>query len=149
MHFRHHSFGGQSERFDGEVNPRSYSTFTFRQVIHLSLHRLGKVPKPLPLNQFDVQYVVYEKNHPYVPQAPTLPRDANVDKVKKGMKAEQVLDLLGAPDFVADETWEYDIDAKAAYSLIVKWDVRRVIDVQKKTPALWKVGSLRDEQIIR
>ncbi len=140
---------GWLERFDGEVNPHSYGTFTLRQVIHLSLRRLGKVPKPLPLNQFDLQYEDRKKNRPYVPKPLSVAREANADKVKKGMKAEQVLDLLGAPDFVGYKTWEYDMDSSAPFSLIVNWDVRHVLDIQKKMPALWKEDFARDEQIIR
>jgi hypothetical protein len=41
-----------------------------------------------------------------------------------------------------------DMDANSPFSLILKWDVRQVIDV-KKTPALWKKGLARDVQIIR
>ena len=135
------------ERFEGEVNPHSYSTFGFRQVVHLSLRRLGVRPKQLPLNEFDVQYEIYEKNRPYTPAVLSVPRESNADKIKKGMRAEQVLDFLGAPDFVGNDTWEYDMDSQEPFSLILKWDVRQVIDIQKKMPPLWKVRFVRDEQI--
>jgi len=140
---------GTGEKFEGEVNPHSYSTFTLRQVAHLSMRRLGKVPKPLPANEFDVQYAVYEKHHPYKPKALSVSRTANAEQVKEGMRAEQVLDLVGAPDFVGYDTWEYDMDADRPFSLILKWDARQVIGVQRKTPALWKQGFVRDEQIVR
>jgi len=85
-----------------------------------------------------------------VPKPLSVAREANSDKVKKGMKAEEVLDLVGPPDFVGyDETWGYDMDSSVPFSLVVKWGVRRVLDVQKKMPALWKEGFVRDEQIIR
>jgi hypothetical protein len=140
---------GFGERFEGEVNPHNYKTFTLRQVVQLSSRRLGTTPRPLPANQFDVQYQVSRKNHPYIPKAAAVPRVLNAGKVKTGMKGEQVLDLLGGPDFVGYDTWEYDMDASPPFSLILKWDARHVIDVQKKTPALWKEGFVRDEQILR
>jgi hypothetical protein len=140
---------GMMDRFDGEVNPHSYETFTLRQVVQLSLRRLGKTPRPLAANQFDVQYEVYKKNHPYIPKPTTIPRASNAGNVKTGMKAEQVLDLVGGPDFVEYDTWEYDMDANPPFSLILKWDARKVIDVERKTPALWKEGVVRDEQILR
>ncbi len=140
---------GMLERFEGEVNPHSYETFTLRQVVQLSLRRLGIAPRQLPANRFDVQYEAYKKNHPYTPKPLSMPRETNADRVKTGMKAEQVLDLLGGPDFVGYDTWEYDMDSTPPFSLILKWDVRHVIEVQRKTPALWKDGFVRDEQVIR
>jgi hypothetical protein len=140
---------GFGERFEGEVNPHSYETFTLRQVVQLSLRRLGKTPRPLAANQFDVQYEAYKKNHPYVPKVTDVPRATTAAKVTTGMKAEQVLDLLGGPDFVEYDSWAYDMDASPPFSLILKWDARKVIDVEKKTPALWKKAFVRDEQIVR
>lgn len=142
-------FFGVGEQFEGEVNPGSYNTFTLRQVVQLSLRRLGKTPRPLPAIQFDIKYEAYEKNHPYFPKVGEVPRATNCAKVRTGMKAEQVLDLLDGPDFVESETWEYDMDANPPFTLILKWDARHVIDVQKRTPALWKKGLLRDVQITR
>jgi hypothetical protein len=140
---------GTLERFDGEVNPHTYSTFTLRQVIHLSLRRLGQVPTPLPVYQFDVQFQDHKTHRPYTPKPLSVPRAANADKVKERMKAEQVLDLLGSPDFVGYDTWEYDMDSEPPFSLILKWDVRHVVGVQRKMPALWKDDFVRDEQIVR
>ena len=145
------TFGGLGfgERFEGEVNPHSYETFTLRQVVQLSLRRLGKIPRPFPANQFDVQYENRRQNHPYVPQPPAAPRESQAGAIRAGMKPEQVLDLLGGPDFVGYGTWEYDLDADPPFSLILKWDARQVIEIQQKTPALWKDGFIRDEQILR
>ena len=41
------------------------------------------------------------------------------------------------------------MDSDHPFTLILKWDLRRVIDVKKKMPVLWKQGFIRDEQIIR
>lgn len=141
--------GGFGEAFRGEVNPYSYRTFTLRQVVQLSLRRLGKKPRSLPVHQFAVQYENYKKNHPYKPKALSVPREDSVGAVKAGMKGEQVLDLLGSPDFVEDGTWEYDMDSAPPFSLILKWDASRVVDVQRKSPVLWREGLTRDEQIVR
>ena len=67
------------------------------------------------------------------------------------MKAERVLvALFGSPDYVGyDDTWQYDMDAKAPFTLILKWDERHVIGIEKKTPPLWKDGFERDESLIR
>lgn len=140
---------GMTERFDGEVNPHSYETFTLRQVVHLSLRRLGKTPRALPLTRFDVQYDAHEKNHPYTPIPLAVSRGTNAGKVKPGMQAEQVLDLLGAPDFVGGATWEYDMDGDEPFSLTVTWDARHVLAVEKRAPALWTQGFVRDEQVVR
>ena len=140
---------GFGQRFEGEVNPHSYDTFTLRQVVQLSLRRLGKTPRPLAANRFEVQYEAYEKNHSYLPKAIAVPRAINAGNVKVAMRAEQVLDLLGGPDFVGYDTWEYDMDANPPFSLILKWDARQVTNVQRKTPVLWKDGFVRDEQIVR
>lgn len=139
---------GLGERFEGQVNPHSYHTFTLRQVAQFSLRRLGKTPRPLPAYQFDVTFEEYEKNYPYAPKELTGPRATNTDKIMPGMNAEQILDLIGSPDFVSYDTWEYDMDADPPFSLILKWDGRQVVNVQKKVPPLWKEGFVRDKEIV-
>ncbi len=139
---------GSGERFEGEVNPHSYETFSVRQVAQLSLRRLGMTPQALPATRFEVEYPDYKKNRPYEPKTTAIPRAVNAGKVAEGMKAEMVLDLLGGPDFVGYDSWEYDMDATRPFSLLVRWDARQVIDVQKRPP-LWKEGFVRDEQIVR
>ena len=140
---------GMFEEFEGEVNPHSYSTFSLRQVVHLSLRRLGETPKPLPIYAFDVEHEAYEKDFPYRLKALGAPRSENVGKVVKGMKAEQVLDLIGSPDEIGYAKWEYDIDGAEPFTLVVSWDVRTVTDVLKVKPVRWKDGFVRDEGIVR
>jgi hypothetical protein len=41
------------------------------------------------------------------------------------------------------------MDSEPPFSLILKWDVRHVVGVQRKMPALWKDDFVRDEQIVR
>lgn len=143
------SSGGLSmlEKFNNEVDPHSYRTLTMCQIAQLSLRRLEEKPGAFSVNQFQIRREVYNGYYSYVPKALLAPRHANIDKVQNGMKAEQVLDLLGGPDFVGDATWEYDMDTVPPISLILKWDVRHVIGIVKKSPPLWKDGLSRDEAI--
>jgi hypothetical protein len=146
--------GGLSmlDKFNGEVDPHSYHQLGFRQTVQLSLRRLGKTPKPLPVYFFEVRFEEYKKDHLYIPKSlpPTAQRHKNAEKIEKGMKAEQVLALIGSPDCVGyDNTWKYDIDADAPFTLILKWDVRHVIGIEKKTPPEWQDGFSRDENIIQ
>jgi hypothetical protein len=136
------SLGGELE---GQVDPHSYHQLGFRQTVQLSLRRLGKTPKPLPVYFFDVRFKDYDKNHLYVPKPlpAATPRHANVEKVEKGMKAEQVLALIGSPDYVGYDTWEYDMDAEKPFTLILKWDPLHVIGIEKQTPPRWQDASAR------
>lgn len=135
------------EKLDGEVDPHSYSTNTLRQVVHLSLRRLDKAPGHWPAHQFNTRYRDYKRNTVYEPKPQAMPRHTKSDDVRKGMKAEDVLDLIGAPDFVSGDTWEYDMDTKPPHSLIVEWDRRRVVRTEKRVPALWQEGMIRDRQV--
>jgi hypothetical protein len=139
------------EKFENEVDPHSYDQLGFRQMVQLSLRRLGRTPKPLPVYFFEVRFEDYKKNHLFAPKPlpPTTPRHQNAAKVEKGMKAEQVLALIGSPDYVGYEAWEYDMDAEAPFTLILKWDARHVIGIERKTPPVWQDGSARDANILR
>jgi hypothetical protein len=141
--------GGMSalEEFDGEVDPHSYSTFRLRQVVHLSLRRLGKTPGPWPIHEFEKRYEDHTRDSKYRPKPLAVPRNARSDAIRNGMKAEAVLDLIGAPDFIGHDTWEYDVDSTPASSLVLKWDARRVTRIERRSPALWKQGLVRDRQI--
>ncbi len=134
------------DEFEDEVDPHSYSTLEMRQVVHLSLRRLGKSPGPLPIHVFSRKYKKGERTKTYEPKPLAEARHMTADSVRKGMKADEVLDLIGAPDFVRYGTWEYDMDAEPAYSLIVKWDRRSVVGTEKRGPALWQQGMVRDRQ---
>lgn len=143
--------GGLSigEDFEGRVCPHNYSTLTMRQIIQLSLRRLGKTPQQPGTITFKLEHRDYSKMQPYQPKPLAAPRHLNVTKIARGMKAEQVLDLLGNPDYIGFETWEYDMDAKPPYTLIVKWDVRHVTGIEQTTPAFWQDGLKRDEYVAR
>lgn len=137
------------ERPEGEVDPSNCDTFTLRQVVQLSLRRLGKTPRRLPVHRFYIEYEDYKKNYLFAPTQSAETRATNTEKVKPGMNAVRILDLIGGPDFVGRDTWEYDMDTNPPFSLILKWDRRQVVNVQKKVPPLWKEGFVRDKQIVR
>jgi hypothetical protein len=135
-----------------EVDPASERAFSLRQVAQLSLRRLGRKPKPLPLTQhYYVRNEPGEKLRPYLPKARSVPREANVDKLRKGMKALEVLDLLGEPDYHrydGGDIWEYDMDSTAPFSLSLTWNSRKLVEIQKKRPVLWKSTLVRDAQCL-
>jgi len=130
--------------FENEVDPHSYSTFTLRQVVQLSLRRLGVPPKPLPCHSFDL--VQGDDRSEFVPPARTRSREESVQDVKVGMPAKQVLTLVGSPDFVGYDAWSYDIDADSPFSITLTFDARNVTMIQKED-ALWKSGLSRDEAL--
>jgi len=55
--------------------------------------------------------------------------------------------LIGAPDFVSgDDLWDYEIDTKTPYTLIVRWEQSRVAGTERISPPLW-MGVCRDKMI--
>lgn len=134
-----------NDEFDGEVDPQSYSTHTLRQVVQLSLRRLGTTPKPLPIHTFNRDG---KSDEPF----PTLdlhgPRHKNADQVKVGMTAKQVLNLIGSPDFIGSDIWSYDMDSDMPYSLNVTFDEKNVVKLTRNTTPIWKSGLLRDKALV-
>lgn len=145
------SISGIMHMPDGKVDPFSYSTLTFRQVVQLSLRRLGVAPKPLPVYIFDVRFHDYTKNHDYHPRGLAHARGYGVESIKDEMEAEQVLALIGTPDFVDGNNWEYDIDSNHPFSVIVtwNWDTGQVTSVEKRDPPIWRDGFVRDLAMAR
>ena len=154
----------RNKKYKGEIDPGWYATFTLRQVAQLSLRRLGKTPAQLPATQFNVRYGSYDRGPTYVAKKIDVPRAANAGKIKTGMTPEEVLDLIGEPDFAFwdgspkeywdkwDKYWEYDMDAPTPFTLLVHWDtsnVRNVARVEQKTPPLWQDGLTRDRKIFQ
>lgn len=140
------TYGGRSfgEDFNNEVNPHSYCTYWLRQVVQLSLRRLGVVPKPLPCHAFELEK--NGKSIPFVPPALEHPRHEAVQKVKVGMSAKEVLNHIGIPDFVSDGTWSYDMDANPPFSTTLTFDACKVTAIKREAP-LWKSGLSRDDVI--
>lgn len=144
------AFGAE---FNGEIEPHSYSTFTLRRVVALSLRRLGEEPKQLPIHVFPVRHRNYEDNYDYQPKPLAQPRHTLVDKLELGMTPEQVLDLIGSPDFMVYFPWEYDMDADPPYTLALKWNGRKLSGIERIEPPRWKSddqeGQWRDREIVQ
>jgi hypothetical protein len=140
----------------GEVDQSTYfySTFTLRQIVQLSLRRLGITPKPLPITQFSIQHNDSRRELQHTATEINGPRAANASKIKPGMTPEEVINLIGTPDFVdffgiGDGSWRYDMDAAAAFTLFVQWgDDRKVVRVEQKTPPHWQ-DSTRDGELMQ
>ena len=139
------SFG---ETYSKEIDPHSYSTFTVRQLAGLSLRRLGAIPRPFPVHEFEMRYEDSKKDHPFEIPAQDGKRHEHDRKIAAGMSAEAVLRLIGSPDVIGYDTWEYDMDAKSTYTLVVTFDDRKVTKIKRVRPARWKSGTDRDQSII-
>jgi hypothetical protein len=131
---------------EGELDTRYWDSFEVRQVVQLSLRRLGEVPRCFPATQFDLYAKEYDRRKPFVPVL-GRPRAQQAGALRKGMKPIEVLRLIGAPDFV-EETWQYDMDEQKPYTLLVEWGETGVKSVQRKSPAFWQGGDCRDQQIM-
>lgn len=134
------------ETHDGEVNPFSYSTFTLRRLIQLTLRRLDETPANLPATEFELE----RKNgagEKVNPRPHTTSRAERVPQVDKRMSPLQVLKVLGAPDFVdgpARDAWLYCIDAKEPFTVLIKWEKQNSVSIEHSQPA-WLDNSLDDE----
>ena len=141
------TMGGFSDVPEGRIDPFNYSTYTTRQNVHLALRRLGVRPGAFPCTSFETEHRNYDQKKPYVRKQVPGTRESNADKVKKGMSPEQVIDLIGCPDYIPSREWQYDIDAEKPYTLTISWtDGRTVEDVKEVRPALWQEGTVRDRE---
>lgn len=96
-------FIDESERKQhiGEVNPFTHRSFDLRRMVQLSLRRLGQTPQPLPCTVLERAGKDYHDRIVYEPPVLTVPRADNADKVKVGMKTEEVCQLLSVPDYIS------------------------------------------------
>jgi hypothetical protein len=135
---------------EGEVDVRCWEFFTVRQILQLSLRRLGEVPRPFPATQFQLYTKQRDRRSaitkPFVP-ALAKPRAQQADAVRIGMRPAEVLRLIGAPDFI-EGTWQYDMDEPKPYTLLIECGATGVKSVERKSPALWQNGDCRDQQVM-
>jgi hypothetical protein len=111
---------------------------TMRQIVHLSLRRLGRSPRPYPCIRFHLHAKTGSRGQPY--EVPTLPRPRflSADLIREGMEPEDVLNLLGAPDYVKFVEWYYDMDASPPFTLMIKWKKNGTVDeIERHTPPYW------------
>jgi hypothetical protein len=132
----------------GEVNPFNWDTYTFRQVVQLSLRRLGATPRLYPATQFKMDEPGPETLRPFKPKPLKQPRSERIALIHPGQRAEQVLNAIGAPDFVSNDTWDYDMDSKPPFTLRVLWSDRRVMAIKRLSPPLWQRGNTRDVDVV-
>lgn len=126
-----------------EIDPHSYDKCNLRQVAQLSLRRLGEVPSRLPVYYFST--AGGDPSDRYSPPRLQQPRDRSASQIKEGMTAKEVLNSVGAPDYVGNGTWSYDMDAKEPFSLTLKWKNGQVEAILRDQPALWQSGRTRDQ----
>lgn len=96
------------------------------KVVDLTLRRLGKKPKR------------------------GESREQKMKHLEVGMGRKEVLQQMHVPDFGSEVQWEYDIDAKQPFTLVLKWDKNRtkVAAIEKTKKPLWSKGDLRDRQVV-
>ena len=128
---------------NGEINPFCYTRRRLRQIIQLSLRRLGVKPACYPVTSFDPHPRALEI--PVVP-SPMIPRPDRAGRaglVRPGMKPAEVLRILGAPDYVADRGWEYELDTPSPVTLLIRWNpvTVRVAGAERIWPAEWVAGA--------
>ena len=137
---------GSSEVIEDEVDPHTYRTFAMRQVVQLSLRRLGETPEPYAVHEFYLSHG--DESNPFLLPMLKTPRHQLVPQIKVGMGAKEVLLLAGPPDFVGNDTWSYDLDSAEPYSLTLTWDGRKIVSIERVVTPLWKSGTSRDESIV-
>lgn len=134
----------------GRINPFSYAVCTTRQSVHLALRRLGEKPGAFSSTSFKPSNQKDDPQKPYVRKPAPGTRESNTDKVQKGMSPEQVIDLIGYPDFVPGDKWQYDIDAEDPYTLTLSWSNNQTVDeVKNDRPAHWQSVTKRDGELLR
>ncbi len=123
---------------DGGVDPSGWRTFTLRRVVHQSLRRLGARPEPFPCTQFRVRSGAGKEEDHRPPANEKRPRDKNEGDIKEGMKPEEVLELIGSPDFNDTDEWYYDIDGLKSFTLTITWGEKGVASVSRNDTPGWK-----------
>lgn len=129
------------EPAEGKVDPSQWKTYTGRTVIHLSLRRLGSPPNLHACSAFEVHFEDYKKEYYYEPDTVPKNRTDHVGDVKAGMLPEEVIEVIGAPDFVNSGLWCYDIDTSDPYTLTIAWNKSGVAETNKVRPAFWKTDK--------
>jgi hypothetical protein len=128
----------------GGLFPQNYSTHELRRVVHLSLRRLGETPAALPITSFSR----HGADKAFEPRKWDGPRSERVASVKIAMSPTDVLNILGAPDYVEkgqnihregpwEVAWRYDMDAQPGYTLLLVWNDQKIKNIEKVSPALW------------
>jgi hypothetical protein len=137
-----------------EISPQNYSTHDLRRVVQLSLRRLGATPAELPVTSFQQG----GSDNVFEPRKWKGPRFERVASIKIAMTPIDVLNILGAPDYVErgqdihrqgpwDVAWRYDMDASPGYTLLIVWTGHKVGAIEKVSPALWNGKNLIGDDV--
>jgi hypothetical protein len=126
----------------GGIKPYSHKKLAIRQLSQISLRRLGVRPSG---HQATMLYRV-DGGYWYPPDPLPYRRETKAGQVAIGMKPEQVLDTIGAPDFIRHRVWEYDMDDETPYTLIISWDANGVEKAARHAPAKWTDDVTRDRE---
>lgn len=142
------AFIDESERkqHGGEVSPFTHREYDLRRMVQLSLRRLGEKPEPLPCTVLERTGKGYSDRIVYEPPPLAGPRADNADKVKVGMKTEEVCQLLGVPDYILGTRWEYDLDSQPPRTLVIEWKKWQAAEVTPVEPARWQEGSQAEDR---
>jgi hypothetical protein len=130
----------------GKIDPFEWDTFTFRNIAHLSLRRLGAPPQPYPETQLKLNEPAPDYSRDYTPPPLPAPRAERMRLVRRGESAEAVMAAIGAPDYISNDTWDYDMDARPPFTLRLHWIHLRVKSVERIEPAAWQRGD-RDQTV--
>lgn len=134
----------QSEYASQEIlSPFTVRFLRARQNSRLALRRLGEATTLLPTYEFATP-----RQGEYLRPAPlTQPVETVFPRVKKGMTVEEVLQLVGSPDYVLGDAWEFDTAGETPATLVIEWKADRVWKT-RKLPAKWQDGWTRDRDMV-
>jgi hypothetical protein len=126
---------GALEATETEIVPFCYKAYSLRQLVQLSLRRLGVKPAGWPATAVGNHVLSPSARFPWRMVALAAP----------GMTAGALLAALGPPDRISVPVWQYDIDDPgAAFTLNIIWSERwhdhrdTVAKVERIVPAYFQ-----------
>jgi hypothetical protein len=122
------------------VDPFSFRCYTARQVSRLSLRRLRADVGSTPVYEFRIAGT--ESGY-YRPQSKLHSNERDFSRVQVGMNPENVLDIVGSPDFVVGDCWEFDVAGSSQATFVIEWEDGRVAKTDDVAPK-WVEGLERD-----
>jgi hypothetical protein len=125
------------------INPAVYQDLTLRQTAQLCLRRLGLRPSTHQSTRLYRGATYWQPDDPLPFQ-----REERVQDLKLNMKPEEVIELLGAPDFITPEGWEYDLDGDTPATLLIRWAQAGLEKSEKRVPPKWRNGVERDRALV-
>jgi len=105
---------------DGIGNNYVYETHKLRRFINHAFLLLDERPSIYPCYSFFFNKTAYQNNQPLTIPKHIPDRQARLPELQPGMDGLTVLKLLGAPDCIGDQWWEYDIYAGNAERFCVR-----------------------------